>query len=101
MLANREVYLSRALRVALGPSLLRLFGLHDLGGPLSKGGPRWFLFVGSFYRWFLGSFVVSRGSHGWGTYQVQTNHSVQTMKTSICVIGSTSKGYEGLGNFTI
>jgi len=30
-----------------------------------------------------------------------TNLSVQTMKTSIWVIGSTSKGYVRLGNFTI
>ena len=35
------------------------------------------------------------------TYQVQTNISVQTMKTSIQIIGSTFKGYGGLSNFTI
>ena len=32
-----------------------------------------------------------------GTYQVQTNLSVQTMKTSIWAIGSTSKGRGALG----
>ena len=65
MLANREVYLSHELlRVALGSSLLGLFGLHDLGGPLSKGDPHQFLLVGSFYRWFIGSFLLTRGSYG-------------------------------------
>jgi len=33
-----------------------------------------------------------------GTYQVQTNLSVQTMKISIWVIGSTSKEYGELVN---
>ena len=33
--------------------------------------------------------------------QVQTNLSMQTIETSIWVIRSTSKGHEGLGNFTI
>ena len=35
------------------------------------------------------------------TYQVEINFSVQTMKTSIWVIGSTSKEYGGLSNLTI
>ena len=36
-----------------------------------------------------------------GTYQVQTNLSVQTMETSIWAIGSIFKGCGGLDNFTI
>ena len=49
----------------------------------------------SYISLFYGFLIINRGFKVWnslmGTYQVQTNLSVQTMQTSIWIIGSTSK----------
>ena len=75
-----------------------LLGGMDIGGAASflVWRPSWLVTSSS-----CESFSWVRHLILWGTNQVQTNLSVQTMKTPIWIIGSISKGYEGLDKFTI